>query len=86
MQSSTSTFAPAARLNNRIEQSHQPTRLRERRMQRFKSPTQAQRFLTAFSRTCNLFPTRRRLLGAADYRTTMHERCQIWREITGIAA
>ena len=45
----------AARLNNRMEQSHQPTRLREHRMQRFKSPAQAQRFLTVYSRTCNLF-------------------------------
>ena len=39
----------AARLNNRVEQSHQPTRLRERRMQRFKSLPQAQRFLFTFS-------------------------------------
>lgn len=35
-------------LNNRAENSHQPTRVRERRMQRFKSPGQAQRFLSAF--------------------------------------
>jgi putative transposase len=34
-------------LNNRAENSHQPTRQRERRMQRFKSPGQAQRFLFA---------------------------------------
>jgi putative transposase len=53
----------AARLNNRIEQSHQPTRLRERRMQRFKSPAQAQRFLTAFTSICNLF--RPRVTGSA---------------------
>ena len=32
-------------LNNRAENSHQPTRQRERRMRRFKSPGQAQRFL-----------------------------------------
>ena len=35
-------------LNNRAENSHQPTRLRERRMKRFKSPEQAQRFPSAF--------------------------------------
>lgn len=35
-------------LNNRAENSHQPTRVRERRMRRFKSPGQAQRFLSAF--------------------------------------
>ncbi len=76
----------AARLNNRIEQSHQPTRLRERRMQRFKSIPQAQRFLTAFSRTCNLFRPRRHLLTATDYRSTMKDRFQTWREVTRVAA
>jgi putative transposase len=35
-------------LNNRAENSHQPTRLRERVMRRFKSAGQAQRFLSAF--------------------------------------
>jgi putative transposase len=35
-------------LNNRAEHSHQPTRQRERRMQRFKSPGHAQRFLSAY--------------------------------------
>jgi putative transposase len=45
----------AARRNNRAEQSHQPTRLRERRMQGFKSMDSAQRFLSFFSRICNLF-------------------------------
>jgi hypothetical protein len=35
-------------LNNRAERSHQPTRQRERTMRRFKSPGQAQRFLSAF--------------------------------------
>jgi putative transposase len=36
-------------LNNRAENSHRPTRRRERQMQRFKSPRQAQRFLSAHS-------------------------------------
>jgi len=35
-------------LNNRAENSHQPTRVRERVMKRFASPGQAQRFLFAF--------------------------------------
>ena len=35
------------RLNNRAENSHQPTRLREKKMRRFKSAKQAQRFLSA---------------------------------------
>src|SRR6516225_9859382 len=34
-------------LNNRAENSHRPTRRRERQMQRFKSVRQAQRFLSA---------------------------------------
>jgi putative transposase len=36
-------------LNNRPENSHRPTRRRERQMQRFKSPRQAQEFLFAHS-------------------------------------
>ena len=76
----------AARLNNRMEQSHQPTRLRERRMQRFKSPAQAQRFLTVYSQTCNLFRPRRHLLSASTYRTTMRNRFKTWREVTCVAA
>ncbi len=42
-------------LNNRIEVSHQPTRRRERQMQRFKSPRHAQRFLSIHSRIHNHF-------------------------------
>jgi putative transposase len=35
-------------LNNRAENSHQPTRRRERGMKKFTSPGHAQRFLSAF--------------------------------------
>lgn len=35
-------------LNNRAENSHQPTRLREKKMRRFQSAKHAQRFLSAF--------------------------------------
>ncbi|MBW4567184.1 MAG: DDE-type integrase/transposase/recombinase [Tolypothrix carrinoi HA7290-LM1] len=42
-------------LNNRAENSHQPTRLREKRMRKFKSPGQAQRFLSAFKFICGHF-------------------------------
>ena len=38
------------RLNNRAENSHQPTRQRERQMKCFKSPGQAQRFLSSLRR------------------------------------
>jgi putative transposase len=43
-------------LNNRAENSHQPTRRRERQMKRFKSVGQAQRFLSAHDQINNLFP------------------------------
>ena len=43
------------RLNNCIEVAHQPTRLREKQMRRFKSPPQAQRFLSTFSVIKNYF-------------------------------
>ena len=74
----------AARRNNRAEQSHQPTRLRERRTQGFKSMDSAQQFLSLFSRVCNLFRPRRHLLSADDYRATMQARFRTWSEITGV--
>ena len=46
---------PAKGLNNRAENSHQPTRRRERIMKRFKSARQAQRFLTVHDQVANLF-------------------------------
>ena len=41
--------------NNRAEISHQPTRVRERGMRRFKSMQQAQRFLSVHAVVYNLF-------------------------------
>jgi putative transposase len=73
-------------LNNRAENSHQPTRQRERAMQRFKSPGSAQRFLAAFSLISPHFRPRRHLLGAASYRQEMSARLQTWREVTQTAA
>ena len=46
-------------LNNRAENSHQPTRQRERQMKHFKSAAQAQRFLSAHDGINNLFHLRR---------------------------
>lgn len=54
--------------NNRAEQSHEATRVRERGMRRFKSPRQAQRFLGAHGAVCNLFNLGRHLVGAQHYR------------------
>src|SRR5947208_3369914 len=55
-------------LNNRAENSHQPTRRRERQMKRFKSPGQAQRFLSAHEQINNLFCLRPDHLPARKYR------------------
>src|SRR4029077_5928077 len=46
-------------LNNGAENSHQPTRRRERIMKRFKSPRQVQRFVSAHDQVANVFPRRR---------------------------
>jgi putative transposase len=54
--------------NNRAEQSHEPTRLRERGMRRFKSVGQAQRFLGTHAAVYNLFNLGRHLIGAEHYR------------------
>jgi putative transposase len=73
-------------LNNRAENSHQPTRQRERRMQGFKSPGHAQRFLAAHGPITSHFRPRRHLLPAPVYRQEMRQRFQSWREVTGMAA
>jgi putative transposase len=54
--------------NNRAELSHQPTRVRERGMRRFKSTQQAQRFLSAHAAVYNLFNLGRHLVSAKYYR------------------
>jgi len=69
-------------LNNRAENSHQPTRQREQHMQRFKSPGHAQRFLAAYGPITQHFRPRRHLLPAREYRQKMKNRFQSWREIT----
>jgi len=53
--------------NNRVEQSHEATRARERGMRRFKSMTQAQRFVTAHAAIHNLFNLGRHLVRAQRY-------------------
>jgi len=54
--------------NNRAEQSHESTRVRERGMQRFKSTSQVQRFLGVHAVVSNLFNLGRHLVKAEDYR------------------
>ncbi len=69
-------------LNNRAENSHQPTRQRERAMKRFKSLRHAQRFLSAFSGISAHFRPRRHLLSATEWRTEMADRFAVWRQVT----
>jgi putative transposase len=72
-------------LNNRTENSHQSTRQRERRMQRFKSPGQAQRFLSAYGPIAQHFRPRRHRLSAPAYRQEIAQRFQLWQQITNPA-
>jgi putative transposase len=66
-------------LNNPAENSHQPTRTRERRMRRFKSPGQAQRFLSAFGPIRDHFHPKQHQLTAQRYRQQLRQRFQDWR-------
>ena len=61
-------------LNNRAEDSHQPTRQRERRMQGFKSPGHAQRFLSAYGLIAEHVRPRRHRCSAPEYRQEMRQR------------
>jgi putative transposase len=69
-------------LNNRAENSHQPTRQREHRRQRFKSPGPAQRFLSASGPIAHHFRPRRHRFSAPIYRQELRTRFQVWQEIT----
>jgi putative transposase len=72
-------------LNTRAENSHQSPRQRERRMQRLKSPGQAQRCLAASGLSAQHFRPRRYRLAALAYRQEMRNRFQSWRELTLLA-
>jgi putative transposase len=69
-------------LNNRAENSHRPTRRRERQMQKFKSPGQAQRFLSAHGMIYGHFRPRRHLMTAAGYRRARAKMFWVWRQET----
>ena len=69
--------------NNRAELSHQPTRVRERGMRRFKSMRQAQRFLGVHSAVHNLFNLGRHLVSAEHYRAFRQRAFASWECATG---
>ncbi len=72
------------RLNNRAENSHQSTRLREKKMRRFKSAKHAQRFLSAFGPIAGYFQPRRHRFRAKEYCALLQDRFQAWNELTGV--
>lgn len=69
-------------LNNRAENSHRPTRRRERQMQRFKSSSQAQSFLSSHSFIYGHFHPRRHKLAAHAYRQIRSDAFKTWRQET----
>jgi len=68
--------------NNRAENSHQPTRLREKVMRRFKSGRHAQRFLSAFGIIMSYFRPGRHLYTAGGYKEVISSRFATWEEVT----
>jgi putative transposase len=70
------------RRNNRAENSHQPTRRRERKMQRFKSPGSAQRFLSVHAAVQNTFNVQRHLTSRRTLRIFRDEAFRTWRAAT----
>ena len=70
------------RANNRAENSHQPVRRRERKMQRFKSPGSAQRFLSCHSAIYNVFNVQRHLISRRTLRAFRSEAINTWQAAT----
>ncbi|MFM0061393.1 IS6 family transposase [Paraburkholderia phytofirmans] len=67
-----------ARVNNRAENSHQPTRRRERQMQGFRDPQRTQAFLSRFGPIRQHFALPRHRMSAAGHRTQLKERIDSW--------
>ena len=73
------------RRNNRAENSHLPVRRRERKMQRFKSPGSAQRFLSVHAAVENAFNVQRDLTSAQSHRVLRAAAMSTWREVVAAA-
>ena len=70
-------------LNNRAENSHQPTRRRERIMKCFKSARHVQRLLSIHDPIANLFHRRRDQQSASERRHARTEALTLWSNATG---
>jgi len=68
--------------NNRAENSHLPVRRRERKMQHFKSPGSAQRFLSVPAAVQNTFNVQRHLTSRRTLRVLREEAFRTWRAAT----
>jgi len=68
------------RKNNRAENSHQPVRRRERKIQRFKSAGSAQRFLSMHAAVHNTFNLERHLVSRSTLRIVRAEAASEWRD------
>src|SRR5215211_2681011 len=74
------------RRNNRAEVSHQPVRRRERKMQRFKSPGSAQRFVSMHAAAYNTFNVQRHLISRRTLRAFRAEAMAQWHAAAMVAA
>ena len=72
--------------NNRIRGSHVPIRLRERKMQGFRTPGSTQCFLSIHATLYNHFNTRRQLMPASEHRQLRAQAFKSWGEVVGAAA
>jgi len=71
-------------LNNRAENSHQPTRRRERQMKRFNLPARRSASSQLTIRSNNLFHLRRDHVTAAEHRACRSQTFQIWTEVCSL--
>jgi putative transposase len=74
------------RANNGAENSHQPVRRRERKMQGFKSAKSAQRFVSVHAAVYNTFNVQRHLISRPTHRRFQTAAHQCWREATAAVA
>jgi putative transposase len=72
-------------LNNRAENSHHPTRRRERIMKWFKSPRQVQRFLSIYDQIANVFSRHSNQDTAPKFRIARNQAFTTWAEVTDVA-
>jgi putative transposase len=73
------------RANNRAENSHQPIRRRERKMQRLKSSKSAQRFLFVHAAVYNTFNFQRHLVSRSTLRLFRAQAMKAWNDVTASA-